>query len=388
MPRQKRKAPDDDSTAPFRRPPSIRRSSRLAARGGTQTMAAPMGRQLSGMSTDMEEESDKDREAEAMERVHNYDYKEKENVVNCLLSCAKWFPEAGKMSLVRDILRADSDKMLYAVYRNFYTALFVPMKAASRQPSVDPSPVPKRQQNAELVASTIDKLQTRIASFPENVFKRDDYRCVVSGDVDSKYHQQMGLPEDVRDIKLNGAHIIPFSYGSWKEKGVPENVASIWEMLYRCFPGVRRACLTVDTINSPENGLTMNVLLHAAFGEFRVAFKETDIKHQYEIKTYGHTTYYERQMIPTDRLVTFTQAEGHKDIPLPDPALLNCHYRVAEILHATGLAEVIDRDYDRWNELRHAPSGAQLQEDGSTDLTHYLDAAFWWAVTPTSPTAA
>ncbi|OOF90161.1 hypothetical protein ASPCADRAFT_10910 [Aspergillus carbonarius ITEM 5010] len=345
-----------------------------------------MGRELSAISTD-ESESGRDRDAELKERLDKYDYKERGNVVNCLLSCATRFPPEGKVSLVRDILGANSDKMLYDLYRNVYTALLVPMKTASRRGSVSSSPLPKRQRNAGLVASTINESQTRTRVFRDILLKRDDYRCVVSGCVDPEYHQQMGLPADVPDIKLEGAHIIPFSYGCWKGKGVPEDVANIWELLYRCFPGVRRAALTIGTINSPENGLSLTVLLHSAFGNFRIAFKETDIKHQYEVKSYGYLNYYERQMIPSNRLVTFRQAEGHKDIPLPDPVLLDCHYRIAEILHATGLAEVIDRDFDRWDEMRRAPNAAQLREDGSTDITRYLEAAFWWAPAQNDPTA-
>ncbi|RAK99966.1 HNH endonuclease signature motif containing protein [Aspergillus ibericus CBS 121593] len=314
------------------------------------------------------------------ERLEQYDHKKKETVVKCLQSCVSWFPPGGRASLIRDILKADSDEFLYDVYDTLMTGLLIPMKETCRQASVFASPHSKREANVDLVASTIAEPQYRSTTFRDTLLKRDDYRCVVSGHVDPDYYEQMGLPEDVLNSDLEGAHIIPFSYASWRGEGVPDDAPKVWEVLFRCFPEVRGSTLEVDTINSPENGLTLTVNLHRAFGRFKIAFKATGIKDQYEIKSYKRLNSVELSMIPKNRLVTFRQAEGHKDIPLPNPILLDCHYRIAEILDASGLREVIERSLDYWDQIRRDPQAGQLREDGSTHLTNYLEAAFWWDV--------
>jgi hypothetical protein len=46
--------------------------------------------------------------------------------------------------------------------------------------------------------------------------------------------------------------------------------------------------------------------------------------------------------LPKDRKIKFECAQG-EDLPLPDPEYLDCHYRVAEILNASGLVVYIER---------------------------------------------
>ncbi|GFF27081.1 hypothetical protein IFM58399_01600 [Aspergillus lentulus] len=66
---------------------------------------------------------------------------------------------------------------------------------------------------------------------------------------------------------------------------------------------------------------------------------------------------------------------------LPDPAYLDCHYRVAEILHASGLAEYIERKIQDWEDLKQSGgTDGALRPDGSTDVTRILNTALWSAV--------
>ncbi|GFF84565.1 hypothetical protein IFM47457_06523 [Aspergillus lentulus] len=63
---------------------------------------------------------------------------------------------------------------------------------------------------------------------------------------------------------------------------------------------------------------------------------------------------------------------------LPDPAYLDCHYRVAEILHASGLAEYIERKIQDWEDLKQSGgTDGALRPDGSTDVTRILNTALW-----------
>ncbi|PYI04448.1 hypothetical protein BO78DRAFT_320413 [Aspergillus sclerotiicarbonarius CBS 121057] len=333
----------------------------------------------------MDDDSGNYGDARLKERLERYGHKEKEMVVKCLLSCVAWFPPEGKMSLTRDILDADTDETLYKVYKNLYTGLFTPMKATSALGSVSASPHPNRQKNVYRIAVPIDESQSRAATFRDHLLRRDGHRCVITKWVEKGYHQHAGYSRDVPQSRVEAAPIVPFAYGSWDGEAAHHYLAKRWEVLYRCFPSVRRTGLSAENINSPKNGLCLQSDLRHAFGQFSMAFKATGVKDQYELKVYRSANAEVDVIIGQTGMVTFKQATGYKDIPLPDADILECHYRLAEILNATGLGKEINWHFENWNRMRRAPEAGQLTEDGSTDLTSYLEAAFWWAASPASP---
>ena len=69
------------------------------------------------------------------------------------------------------------------------------------------------------------------------------------------------------------------------------------------------------------------------------------------------------------------KADDAQDIPLPNAAFLDCHYRLAEILNALGMAEVIERSFREWKDLKG--SCHVIREDGKTDVGQYLHIALW-----------
>jgi len=64
-----------------------------------------------------------------------------------------------------------------------------------------------------------------------------------------------------------------------------------------------------------------------------------------------------------DRIVRF---EKHADVELPSRVLLETHAALAKILHASGMAEYIDRIMEEREEIRC------LESDGSTDIQRHL----------------
>lgn len=69
-------------------------------------------------------------------------------------------------------------------------------------------------------------------------------------------------------------------------------------------------------------------------------------------------------------------AAGAEDISLPEPALLDCHHRIAEVLHASGMSEEIDRRMQEWDDMRDYQDGC-LKADGTTDVGRVLTAGLW-----------
>ncbi|EAW22743.1 uncharacterized protein NFIA_014330 [Aspergillus fischeri NRRL 181] len=110
-----------------------------------------------------------------------------------------------------------------------------------------------------------------------------------------------------------------------------------------------------------------------------MAFVNTDERNVYNLKLYPVVTAEALFNLPKNRKIKFECAEG-EDLPLPDPAYLDCHYRVAEILHASGLAEYIERKIQDWEDLKQSGGAdGSFRPDGSTDVTRILNTALWTA---------
>ncbi|OJJ47740.1 hypothetical protein ASPZODRAFT_63861 [Penicilliopsis zonata CBS 506.65] len=316
----------------------------------------------------------------AKERVGNYQAQNRPNEDKLqpgLLAFLEWLPDHGCISLARDILKLNSDKDLYDVYHNLLTALATPMKARSKQGSITASPHPKRQNNVDIAAITLDEPQTCLDAFRDQCLKRDSHRCVVTGEMENDRWYKEGASDDVHHGFLEAAHIIPFAYASWDSSSrPPEKISIQWEALWRYFPEVRRLGMQVETINNLYNGITLSSYIHAAFGQFHIAFKPTDTENVYERKIYRRFPSLLRRTLPESNRIEILRAEDAQDFELPNATLLDCHWRLAEILNASGMAEIIDRNRRDWEDLKGS-AGGQLREDGGTDFGQYLRVALW-----------
>jgi hypothetical protein len=96
----------------------------------------------------------------------------------------------------------------------------------------------------------------------------------------------------------------------------------------------------------------------------------------YEVKVFSQYPSQNRKDLPQNGRVEFTSLEDTQDLELPDAALLDCHYRVAEILNASGMAEVIKRYRQDWEDIKGS-TGGTLREDGGTDIAQILSVALW-----------
>lgn len=83
-----------------------------------------------------------------------------------------------------------------------------------------------------------------------------------------------------------------------------------------------------------------------------------------------------RNFLPKDGHIEFKRAEDAQDLELPGAALLDCHYRIAEILNASGMAEFIERHLRDWEDIKGC-AGSSLKEDGTTDIGRILSTGLW-----------
>jgi hypothetical protein len=88
------------------------------------------------------------------------------------------------------------------------------------------------------------------------------------------------------------------------------------------------------------------------------------IPDRYSVKKYRLFPTFYNAFLPGDGYVTFTAHDGR--YPLPDEKLLAVHAAVAAILHASGMAEIIDRI------LQDRDETPCLAADGSTPIETLL----------------
>ncbi|KAJ9321909.1 hypothetical protein DTO027B5_5343 [Paecilomyces variotii] len=268
-------------------------------------------------------------------------------LVPALLASLEFLPESGAVNLARGILIIDNNMKLYEHFDYIYQLLFLPKQAEKVAPQIS-SPAEREQ-------------ETR-----ENTLKRDGRRCVITKRILRKDWKDAGKPSGETPANLQVAHIIPFIYGSYKDRNPSDKYATRrWTCLYHCFPGLHRK-IHDEKINDPSNTITLASYIHEEFGEFNIALRPTRFPNEYELKVYDGFDNVFSPLLPKDGLLQLSVSPGNEDIKLPDPNFLDTHYRLAEIFHASRIDEEIDRHIQDFKDL------TCLAEDGSTNINQLL----------------
>jgi hypothetical protein len=133
------------------------------------------------------------------------------------------------------------DDDLYAVFSSLCTGLLCPsefemihlvssltgiVKANSARGTITPSPHSQGEENAESVFAALIDPNSRSSEFRDTLLRRDNYRCVVSNQMDQKHFDEIGSPDDINNAEVEGAHIILFNHGKWKDTPVCVNSSS------------------------------------------------------------------------------------------------------------------------------------------------------------------
>lgn len=269
----------------------------------------------------------KDLDRQAKERLGRYvANSECDNVVQLMDAFMEYLPKDGSVRLMQDVISLDEDEKLRQLKEHLVGAILKPSKynlsitsrmalrkiclisccfpvqaVGGRTPAPTPSPCHDSQvQSDSLVITSMNPSScNQQARLKNDCLKRDGYRCQVTGLWD-RHSVETGkiVPGEEHTLAATEvAHIIPFSLGSFDEdkefevnvfyilnicirnilikKYIQvENKATIWQALYRYFPGLEKV-ITPDTINTPANSITLFQLLHPQFGSLNITFKET-----------------------------------------------------------------------------------------------------------------
>ncbi|KAF8531797.1 hypothetical protein BDD12DRAFT_766395 [Trichophaea hybrida] len=288
-----------------------------------------------------------------------------DQTVEILQAFLKYTPQPGLNNVLEDIMACQSDNSKIRELADHYrSAILIPAHAAGgTTPRVSASPRLNEEEEVEEILSNIESAKRQQEKLRNQLLIRDNSRCVLTQLVDDR-----SVPDDsdVGTHPLQAAHILPFSLGHFTENE-RYDAARIWVALRHVFPSL--ATLTPEGINDPSNALMMCDTLHTIFGQFRVCLEPLEADdNSYKIVKLRKFPIVFSSRLPPDGIVRLVNhSNPFSDyIPLPNKKYLEVHAAVAKILHATGLAESLDKA------LREGDVLACFAEDGTSDIYHLL----------------
>ncbi|KAI9862324.1 MAG: hypothetical protein M1813_004800 [Trichoglossum hirsutum] len=259
-------------------------------------------------------------------------------------------PPDGSAVIANDIINKKDD--LRQLADHYVSSILIPIRAGGgRTPKAISARPGDDMDGVDNIASTITPQRRDQTKLKSDCLARDGNRCLLTRAYDVNKADEILSDEERRNtttLVTEAAHIIPFSLAAFDE---PDRryKAMVWEAIYRMFPDIRS--FSPDDINDPQNALTMYAGLHSEFGKLELCFEPTVSLPSSHLFTANKDI---------DGFVTFTAHDGR--YPLPDPKLLSVHASVGAVLHASGMAEYIERILRDRDELRC------LAHNGSTQI--------------------
>ncbi|KZO90054.1 hypothetical protein CALVIDRAFT_543049 [Calocera viscosa TUFC12733] len=230
---------------------------------------------------------------------------------------------------------------------NFYFEQFV-LAFRRHAPTPNPSEHPSRPSFDD----SVDWFQLLIEEGPRNhqaakvlALKRDNFRCLLTGCIDSSAILEGHLEWDHQTPlgRTEVCHIIPkgiFSNISGDNEGGPRHraAAGVAAVLAQFSSPNVPADLSGPGMNALGNLLTLRADLHQEFDRLDFWFEETNAPNTYTIGRI-HPGIVSQMTQP----ITFTTADPSYDLPNAD--YLRLHAICARIAHLSGAGELIDRVY-------------------------------------------
>ncbi|CAG8147209.1 unnamed protein product [Penicillium olsonii] len=292
-----------------------------------------------------------------MEKVDAYQpMSSDDKTASILRAFHTYLPENGRVNSLNHLDSLQINQQLHDHARSLIDGLVTPFISLRSTPSISPR-LGMEDSIASVASESTGPIQIQ-DHLKVECLARDGNRCVVSGlfeeaSVDRNSTEPITLTECV--------HIIPFSLASWHSRSENHAKDVIWTNLIRHFPTLETIRFTRENINDTANAMTMSFSLHRHFGRFDFSFEETSQLQKYRMKNHSP-----RMQMRLPRTVFFNWYDRRYD--LPHPELLKVHAIIAQIFHASGAAEQIQKA------LYYLEGHCALAKDGSTDVSSILAA--------------
>lgn len=258
-------------------------------------------------------------------------------------------------------------RRLQTIAKDLLHGFFVPLQAAGgATPAVSPL-IPARS------GGDVGQSQStpqRVSGLRAECLLRDDYRCVITGDLDYRTQEAYNAthpdnPSDEDTIVTEVAHIIPHSFNAQNTDGqLGDARAYVWRIMDMFDPGISTR-LAGAAIDSPRNAITMCPELHFRFGQLKWYLQPTQgPPHSYKMRLVRGQRI-SHKFLPPGGLDTIITFNGTAAAPPPDPRLIAFHRACCLMLRMSGAGECTDRVL---RDMEDMQGRGVLAEDGSSDL--------------------
>ncbi|KAI9060386.1 hypothetical protein FKP32DRAFT_1578008 [Trametes sanguinea] len=253
-----------------------------------------------------------------------------------------------------------------------YIRHFIILFRKSRGKTPVPSSHPSRPSFDHDVRERLQDLQRAPrdhSSAKVSALARDNYRCMVTGRVDTSSYLSGLTPLSPGEIGgySNCCHIFPDSLGDIVSgaAGPDEHEsATVWTIL-KLF-GYEDICEELGfasrsaNLHRLENIMTLDMIVHEQFDRMNLWFQAIDGQNTYNVVLAPAVEGLAR-LVAIPEQVTFV---SHRpELPLPSPKYLRIHAACCRIAHLSGAAEHLDvifRDMEELNVLAHDGSSADV----------------------------
>ncbi|CUA76347.1 hypothetical protein RSOLAG22IIIB_12221 [Rhizoctonia solani] len=268
--------------------------------------------------------------------------------------------DSGRRSICESILKCiekvDKDHslsdLLYELREHYLTGMIYPMRAkGGKTPKVTEHPSRKdiMEQETMLNEAYLSAAKRDPKKLKNLALLRDDYRSVISGEVDLGTANARGVPPDVGVVATEAAHILPFSLAT----KLPER-SDVCTVL-SSFSGWDVATIIGgDEINRLGNVFTLATYEHDAFGQLNWWLEKVEGRNNTYVINWA------RRLFGIPRGAEVTLTDHGTGLEPPDARLIAIHAACAKVVHQSGMAKFID------NTLRDMEETPVLAEDGSS----------------------
>ncbi|KAK0460058.1 uncharacterized protein EV420DRAFT_1763021 [Desarmillaria tabescens] len=203
---------------------------------------------------------------------------------------------------------------------------------------------------------------SRLESFKDAVKGRDGYRCIVTRSID---WDEVPLDSDECSTKVKAAHIFKRAAAAGKRTTKSFAEYATWGILRHFIALSEEEVAELDAnIDYVYNGLTLEEILHSAFGEFMCSLcpdPDHPNRYHFEYFTRGPLSSVSRCDI---KAISFEECPAEVR---PSRKLIQFHYSLAKVLHASGVGRVIESMLERF-----LKGGSKQVTMSADDLELYL----------------
>ncbi|KAB5588025.1 HNH endonuclease [Ceratobasidium theobromae] len=269
----------------------------------------------------------------------------------------------GRTQVAQDINAATNDEEVFKLGNYLQSFFFNHFKFLAKKRTTTPSTHrsrPELEAVRQEILNGLVSVPTSHNKAKEQALIRDNYRCMLSGTIDSRSLQTTpALRTEILSNPLLNAgptqccHILPQYITQHLTMGESKQIPPAVALVLRQFGGVMPDELRGEGMHHLRNIMTLENGIHISFDDLLIWLEPVEgEEHQYEFRRELPI----HQNVPD--VLNFTTM--HEGLSFPDRQYLALHAACAKVVHMSGAAELIDKLLEEMEDTKI------LSEDGSS----------------------